>query len=511
MSSWLSQANEVLLNQASFIPDTPEKEQKVSYTFKLTLATPTTIPPFTKMLTSKLWSSKQSSLQEPKLLSKEISVATAREKILVFGSSLYSQLPKTSSSATTSSPWNLFSHQSSPMTKQTLLRELISPKEFKTEHKETSQQPNPDSSNSASLNSYSSPLQTSLSFLQSPPHYLPKAIPQHQENQLKPKSLKENNQTQHSTKVKKEEILETKIAIKGQDKNPFPSNQDSDKKDHKQTWASQNKKEKRKVENVVPIIPAPTLGIFTLSYLLTKQGILSDFASYAYHKDSIDATQHELDMLHEERLTQIRHNIEKEERSRRWGSLANIVELISPFISIGVASAVILSGGGIFSFLALFAGLIELVIAIMTALEGWDALERILPIKHEKTRRRIVAGIHIGLHLLALGLSLSSLYLEKIGLSALLEGSLKGLIPALEAIAGIVRGGSLWIKSELEGLKAKFSLIEAQIELINMERDDNFIHSQDLLDNIESSFEYLMRLLTFIRELDQDHLQALKS
>ncbi|WP_201456245.1 hypothetical protein [Chlamydia sp. 17-3921] len=505
MSSWLSQANEILLNQTSFSPEISQAQKPKVIPYTITLASPSTAPSFSKMLFTKLCNSENSYKESSKSLNREVSAATTRQKILMFGSSLSSQLPKTVSSSPSSSPWNLFSNQNSREAKKTLLQELSSPKCL--EEKEFISENLLENSEISTHQKDSQTQHVKTSATGLLPHS--ERFSPSLKRQIKSQELKEGEQTK-STLGKKEEFSPLKASLKELDKKSLFYDQDANKKNHQNAWFKKEKKNKQKVAKIIPIIPLPTLGIFTLSYLLTKQGILSDFSSYAYHKHSIDSTQQELDMLHEERLAQIKESIAKEESIKRWGSLSTIIGWISPLIAIGVGASAILSGGGVFAFLALFSGLIALVIAILTTMDR-NPLEKLIPIKDRKTKQKVLNWLIIGLSILALGLSLTSLFIEKIGFSVLLEGSIKGLQPALETVIAIIRGGSIWMKSELEGLKAKFTLLETRIELTSLERDDNFSRYEELLDNMESSFESLNNLLNLMRELDQDHLNALRA
>lgn len=111
MSSWLAQSTEILLNQQPYIPDSPKQsEATASIKYSITQATESSGQSLTKIFINK---------QSERLLTKDdvqvvtnrpLTPASPREKILQFGSSLTSQLPRKEQTSS-SSPWNLFSQK----------------------------------------------------------------------------------------------------------------------------------------------------------------------------------------------------------------------------------------------------------------------------------------------------------------------------------------------------------------------------------------------------------------
>ncbi|WP_100934123.1 hypothetical protein [Candidatus Chlamydia corallus] len=508
MSSWLSQASEVLLNQDPYVPDAPsiQDSSTIKLSYSITVAPQEAQKPLPKFFTEK---SQQSQGEPLPTSNKTFTIATPREKILRFGSSFESQLQNTSQ-AQTSSPWNLFSQKNSTEGSKVLIQELTMPKSSekdleKTRGKAPSFRDDSSSKNPETL--YSQQRLSSFGFADSP-------YSQSHGNQQK--EFFPSRREKHSENYAKEHIHEKKTEIKTQIKDlckdPSSQDQDPNQKQKKNSFVQDKLRKNRvaKAARAVPVIPPPSIGVFTLSYLLTKQGILSDFSSYACHKDSVESTQRELDALHQKRIENIKVSIEKEKRATLWGSLADIVEWLAPFVSIGIGVVAILSGGGIFAFVGFFAGLISLAIKCLEKLKFWDWLEKQLPIKNESTRRKIINIIQWVVYLTPVILSICTLKVENLGFSPIIEGAIKGIQPAIESAMAALRCAILFSQSEIYKLKGKLTKIQLKIELISFDRDDNYERSQELLDNMESSFEALSKILNYMRELDQVYLQSLR-
>ena len=112
MSSWLAQSTEILLNQMPSAPSCPEPCANTSgIKYSITLAKDTTMLPPAQFLIPirKIANTYHSSLMK---INKQLFPATTREKILNFGSSINSQLPKKSNTSLPF-PWHLFSQNNS--------------------------------------------------------------------------------------------------------------------------------------------------------------------------------------------------------------------------------------------------------------------------------------------------------------------------------------------------------------------------------------------------------------
>lgn len=508
MSSWFAQSTEILLNQIPSTPSCPEPCTNISgIKYSITLAKDTTMLSSAQLLIpmqGKIANNYPPSLMK---INKQLFPATTREKILNFGSSINSQLPR-KSCASTSSPWHLFSqNNSSQESRLVLLQELIMPN-LKEQHEAQSSQ---------SKDSLPTPTRPPEKQANHSKKLIPKEItlnkgkPQEEYTKEKIQSkryaqLKENNELQKQ----KEEKLSLKFFQEKYSKG-LSQDEHSRKQQHQECFFKKiQKRKKERASAIVPIITPPSIGVFTLSYLLTKQGILSDFAAYASYKDSIEYTQKELNATHEERIKHIKQSIEREKQEARWGTLLQIVEWISPWISVCIGIVAVTSGGGVFSSLALISGLIILAITLVDQLNGWERLERFLPGQNKKLKHSILHTVKISLYIIATILSLAALRIERLGFSPIIEGAMRGISPALEGALGTIRGAMLWIRARLFKVKARLSQLELTIEILNIERDSYMESNQELLENLHDSFENLSRVLQLCREMDRIFLESFR-
>ncbi|SPN74125.1 hypothetical protein C10C_0992 [Chlamydia serpentis] len=510
MSSWLSQASEILLNQDLYISDRPNIQDSLATksAYSITVAPKNAQKPLLKFFNAK--SQIQAKTYSISISEKTFTVVNARERMLRFGSSFESQLQKTSH-AQTSSPWGLFSQKNSTEASKALMQELAMPKSLEKEHKKILDKAFDSKDNNFSKNVEVLNPQQRLGWF----GFAESSHSQSHENKsrelFQPTSKKQSESCIQEYSFQKK--IETIVQIKGLCKDPTAQDQDSNQQEKKNPFKEDKSSKNRlaKATRAVPVIPPPTIGVFTLGYLLTKQGILSDFSSYACHKDSMESTQREIDALHEKRMENIKVSIEKEKRAKLWGSLANIVEWIAPFVSIGIGIVAILSGGGIFAFAGFFAGLISLVIKCLEKLKFWDWLEKQLPIKNESARRKIINIIQWVVYLTPVILSICTLKIENLGFSPIIEGAIKGIQPAIESAMAALRCAILFSQAQLYKLKEKLTNIQIEIDLKNFDRDDNYERSQELLDNMEQAFEVLSQILNYMRELDQTYLHSQKA
>lgn len=95
MSSWLAQSTEILLNQQPYIPDSPKQSEATSsIKYSITQATESSGQSLTKIFINKQCERLLTKDEEKVVTNKPLTPASPREKILQFGSSLASQLPK---------------------------------------------------------------------------------------------------------------------------------------------------------------------------------------------------------------------------------------------------------------------------------------------------------------------------------------------------------------------------------------------------------------------------------
>ncbi|AAP05482.1 hypothetical protein [Chlamydia caviae] len=504
MSSWLAQSTEILLNQQPYIPDSPKQSEALSdIKYSITLA-PESLGKSLKLFSETLTKTVFTKNEGKTVLNKQLTLASAREKILHFGSSLASQLPKKAQSSSSSSPWNLFSQKNSKESMQALLKDLIMPKTQEKAPEKSSRadaslfMPKPKQSEEQPKTQRN--LERTEIFRESTEDLGHKMLPEEE-------SLSSRNADLRS----KEEERPTLKSPLGKYSKGLSQDEHPGKQQHQECFFKKFKKNhKTRAASVVPVISPPSLGVFTLSYLLTKQGILSDFSAYASYKDCVETTQKELEATHAERITQLQKYIEKEAQAKRWGSIMTVIEWILPWISVGTSATLVIMGGGLFCWLGLIGALIMLVLTLLDTLNGWEKIEKLLPGKNKQKKQQILKTIQISLYIIATLLLLVSLKTEGLGFSKLTEGIMSGIGPAVEGALGLIRGCMLWIQSRLSKIKARYLTLEAKIELLNFERDDHVARTQELIESIHDSLENLGRVLQLCREIDRTFLEALR-
>lgn len=484
MSSWLAQSTELLLSQTPYLsdakePPVPTSSSKHVFTYSPESASSTPV--------HKVFSRAQA--QQPSPSSKNAysscKIASSREKILQFGCSFSSQVTQ-QKSVSKGSPWNLFSQKSAVKQTKQLMQNLLMPSLSKQTSSQLEREPLPT-----------------------------RQATQQQELRCSSSSEVEHTGRESDTKLERETAF---IACKEENKkqtelSPFFSKQEpgyaEDRKHGQQEQQQRKNKQKRYAEAVVPMLTPPTLGVFTLSYLLTKQGILSDFSAYSFYKENIEITQRELDLCHQQRIEKIKQSIEREALAKHWGSLAQLIEWFAPWIDIGIGAVVVASGGGIFAWCALFAGLITLTLNLIEYLDGWKQIAKRLPGKDMERKIRYINFVRYTLLAVTFLLSIASLSMEKVGFSALIEGAIRALPPALEGALAVLHGAMLWLRSRFEILRAHYSSIELKIDQLNWERDDYISRADDLLERLQASFESLSNTLQISKESDSIFVRGL--
>ncbi|AFS19805.1 putative type III secretion translocator domain protein [Chlamydia psittaci 84/55] len=209
-------------------------------------------------------------------------------------------------------------------------------------------------------------------------------------------------------------------------------------------------------------------------------------------------------------MQQIEKSIEKEQQAQRWGSLATIVEWILPWATLGASTVSVIMGGGIFSWIGVLSGLIALTLTLLDALNGWEAIEKLIPGKDRQTKQKILKIVRIVLFVIAVLLSIATLKLECLGLPQFVQGVLRGITPALEGALSLLRGAMLWTRSKLFKMKSHYVFLETKIELLSLERDDYIARTQEILESFHDSFENLAHVLQLCREIDRTFLESLR-
>ncbi|WP_213318175.1 hypothetical protein [Chlamydiifrater volucris] len=306
---------------------------------------------------------------------------------------------------------------------------------------------------------------------------------------------KEEQQKEFTEKVKKKSASSQKIS------------------ENASIFKNKNKKVKKPLapELVVPVIPLPSVGIFTLSYLLTKQGILCDYTSYGAYKDNIETTQKELELTHEQRIKELKNNLDKENTAKRWGTLATLVEWVMPWLSIGLSVLSISSGESVFATLTLFSGLITLTLALMDSMNAWEKLERFLPGSNQEKKRKIIRIAYFSILISNCFLSFATVKFHRLEMSSVINGLMLGVAPAFESASAVIRSGAIWTRSMVIAAKGSLVSLENLIDQLNQERDDTYQSVEELVENIQEQFEAISRILSLEQELNASHLSLMRS
>lgn len=185
-----------------------------------------------------------------------------------------------------------------------------------------------------------------------------------------------------------------------------------------------------------PKIPLPTIGIFALYYILTKQGIIADQTAHSIYKQEIEITHNEISRTYEKRLTIIRENINKEQAMARWGVLSKFISWLMSFIATVTACILIASGvGAIMGAVILSAGLFSLTNSILEITNGWNKISELLPTKNIALKKKTLGIIKISIGVISLILSIITVIWG--GFSQ----PLRALQSITQAITGILTAG----------------------------------------------------------------------
>lgn len=503
MSSWLSQSTEITLSQQPYCPDSPSSSEGSSclpkHEITTTLTTPKNYIYSIQKYIKTSFSQANKQADSTPTHSFSYKVVSAIEKVLLFGSSITSQLPK-KAQTTTSSPWNLFSHSQYKGDK-TLLHQLQRLK--------------------ASLNTNSTNIPIRQQHQDVHSRYISPVL-----NRMQNKLFNTSKtvfHTKSSTSVRihtddqppaSSENSSQKLdrqQINGHEK-LTASHQDHDPQQQKRSFHSSAQKYKHRLapDQVIPVIAPPTIGIFSLGYLLTKQGILSDFSAYSIYKENIEISQKELEASHEERLDLIKQAIEKESTMSAWSAFTRILEWAATWINLGIATVAVISSGGVFAIGALVASLIVLIINIIDELDGWKTIVKFLPGKNKERKSKLLNFVKYALFVISALISANTIYTDNIPASSVMQGAMVAIPPALEGFISLLRGIMIAMRSRIFKIKERFLKIETQIDLHDWERQEYLSKTEDLLSNLESNFEQLSRILTLHYEINQIFIHNLR-
>lgn len=506
MSSWFSQSTEILLSQKTYCLDTPQNSATPSSSslskYKITLF-PNKTNDFSKLIkiSSPAFQAKKetssSSLSSCK-------VASSKEKILQFGSSITSQLPK-KAQTTTSSPWNLFSNQQYKASIKNLFHQM---QRFEASTTQTEQKEAENLQLKQEHISYLYP--SSKTQPNQTPHRPVLSHPNtNTHSSLRSQINKQSFTKPSSQEVERQQELQQKVVVSGRQQLSYHEN-DAQQQKQNPPFSYQNYKKHKSPRQIIPVLIPPTIGIFSLGYLLTKQGILSDFSAYAIYKDNLDASQKEMDACHQERLDLIKQAIEKESNMSAWNAFTRILEWAATWINLGIATVSVISSGGVFAIGALVASIIVLIINIIDELDGWKTIVKLLPGKNKERKSQLLSIVKYALFIMSALISVHTIYADSIPASSIMQGAIVAIPPALQGFIALLRGTLIALRSRLFKIKESFLQVETQIDIHNWERNDYLSRAEELLTNLENNFEQLTRILHLHYETTQMSIHCLK-
>lgn len=413
--------------------------------------------------------------QDHKPLTSSCATASPKDKVLYFGSSCASQLPKRAQT-TTASPWNLFTHKQSSPSIRNFFHQLRSLE--RTYNKESS-----TPSRSPSRSTPSKSLSTS-SFK-----------PLHTSSSQKPTSSARKSEPDTPPSIGLFEAKKTQPKVPSKTTTTTKDQSTNQDQQQQQQHPFQHYKQQLSAKQVVPTLIPPTLGIFSLSYLLTKQGILADFAAYSTFKENLESSQKELALCHEERIDIIKRSMAKQAQKKTWKTFTRILEWALSWLNVAIATTAVFTGGGLFAVGALVASIIVLLINIIDELDGWKTLVKHLPGKHTEKKLKLLGIIKFALLTISCVLSLRAAQVEDLPVSAVIQGAFKAIPPALEGGVALLRGTMIGLQSRLLKVKESLLHVTTKIDIHNWERSDTLSHTEELLSNLEDNFDHIARIL----------------
>ncbi|EPP34855.1 hypothetical protein CP10139811_0456 [Chlamydia ibidis] len=510
MSSWLAQATEIMLTQSPYISDNCTE---VSQNFNYTITYSPETPPLSSLL-SRFFNKQTSSVKDnsSQTISKSVTVATPKEKILYFGSSLSSQLPKNQESTTSSSPWHLFTTTHSKQEKLALFKSLLESKE--TYQPSEQKMPFSHKDSNPCSSQLHAPIKQSNS---STSCQLPKQFkPDESRYDLQKEAIQREEKAQDNHKNYKHSIFPEQKRLKDHHtKSNFQSFFQKDSRQNQKDKEAQTKtnkvqrKRKKHASSIVPIISPPTIGIFSLCYLLTKQGILSDFISYSAFRDSLESTEKEMNALHNQRIKKIEKAIEKERKAETWGALARLVYWVGSWIGFCCVTIGLASGIGVVPYCLLFTALISIVLEILQMFSDSGKIDKLLP-GDKETRAKILRCIKLALFILVVILSAVSIVLSKPALNTAFQSAISNINTQMTLGVNIIKCAEYLERSKNLDLKGILERINAKIGNIAMERDALTLRMEDLLDQLSSDFEQLSEVLHLQRDIERTFVEGIR-
>lgn len=487
MSFWISYASDVLLEQQSFDYSKEQTSPLASLQNKYTITSP---PLNTTRSIPRWFQTVPTIIKMPHKYSppqnRSISTASPKEKVLYFGSSCASQYPKKAQTQT-ASPWNLFTHKSSssPISICNVFHQLRSLEHFLNKEclRHSSYQNQTANKDTEQSRHFQPPIKTAAC--------VPQQYASIHKKAEKPSTFASYiwEKPEHSNS---KQCLLVKNQASTQDQE---QQQQQQQQQHDPNHSFQKYKNQIASDAAIPVLIPPTLGIFALSYLLTKQGILADFAAYSIFKENLEQSQKELKTCHEERIQIIKQSIEKQSQKKVWQTFARILEWATSWLNLAIATTAVFFSGGLLAIGALVAAILVLIINIIDELDGWRTIVKHLPGKHQEQKLKLLSIVKFALLIISGVISIRTVYYDKLPGSTIIQGVFKALPPALEGGIALLRGTMVGLQSRLLKTKEHFLQIESKIDVHNWERNDMLSHTEELLENLEGNFEQIIRIL----------------
>lgn len=260
-----------------------------------------------------------------------------------------------------------------------------------------------------------------------------------------------------------------------------------------------------------PTLAPPRMGIFALYYILTKLGIISDATSHWETKKDIQDNQEALDLLHKERLAQLKKAAESENKSKRWGISTQIFSWMGSFTAIIAGVAMIMSGAGaVAGAMIMVSGLFALTNHIMMVTGGWDKICDRLPGDDPKKKKAIISWMQIGITVLCLALSVGGAYFGGFSVAGDAMSHFQAVFGGVMMFAGGISSIGQGITSYqyrdrlAESLKHK-----RKIEHRKHRQDDLYEKAEAGVERMKLLFKELSKSLDFEAELFRADQMAL--
>ena len=254
-----------------------------------------------------------------------------------------------------------------------------------------------------------------------------------------------------------------------------------------------------------PPLEHPQMGIFSLSYILDKLGILSESSSYAESRDEIKKNDEETTTAHQKRLDEMKKALEKEKETERWGLSVKVFTWIGSILGLIAGVALVVTGVGAVAGAMLIAGsVISLGNHIMELTGGWKKVVELLPGDDAEKKRAIISWMQIGITILCLILSGVGIIFG--GFSAFGEGMQTAM--NLFGAAGTIGGGVSMIgmginESAQTTYRAGQKFYETVLAKLKHLHEDAMEKIESCPEMLKQLFDSIAKNLDFLDEINQ--------